>query len=76
MLVERQRIWKESRTDTRLICAGLKQSACVEDLDFRDNRGPKRAQINQLSACDWVEQHQSVIVTGPTGCRCHPRPPE
>ena len=69
MLVERQWIWKENRAlTTRLTYAGLKQSACVEDLDFRDNRGLKRAQFEQLSTCDWVVQHQNIIVTGLTGC--------
>ncbi len=69
MLVERQWIWKENRAlATRLAYAGLKQPAAVEDLDFRDSRGLKRAQIEQLSTADWLESHQNVIVTGPTGC--------
>jgi DNA replication protein DnaC len=69
MLVERQWIWKENRSlATRLTYAGLKQPAAVEDLDFRDSRGLKRSQIEQLSTGEWVERHQNVIVTGPTGC--------
>ena len=69
MLVERQWIWKENRAlATRLAYAGLKQAAAVEDLDFRDSRGLKRAQIEHLSTGDWVTNHQNVIVTGPTGC--------
>ena len=69
MLVERQWIWKENRSlATRLLYAGLKQPAAIEDLDFRDSRGLKRAQIEQLSTGAWVEHHQNVIVTGPTGC--------
>jgi DNA replication protein DnaC len=69
MLVERQWLWKENRSlATRLLYAGLKQSAAIEDLDFRDSRGLKRAQIEQLSTGEWIEHHQNVIVTGPTGC--------
>ena len=69
MLVERQWIWKENRSlATRLTYAGLKQSGCVEDLDFRDSRGLKRSQIDQLSTGEWITQHQNAIVTGPTGC--------
>jgi DNA replication protein DnaC len=69
MLVERQWIWKENRAlATRLVYAGLKQAAAIEDLDFRDSRGLKRAQIEQLSTGDWITYHQNVIVTGPTGC--------
>jgi len=69
MLVERQWIWKENRAlATRLAYARLKQPAAIEDLDFRDARGLKRAQIDQLATGQWIEQHQNVIVTGPTGC--------
>jgi DNA replication protein DnaC len=69
MLVERQWLWKENRAlATRLAYAGLKQAAAIEDLDFRDSRGLKRAQIEHLSTGDWITNHQNVIVTGPTGC--------
>lgn len=69
MLVERQWIWKENRAmSRRLAYAKFKQPACIEDLDFRSSRGLKRSQINQLSSCDWVQYHQTVVVTGPTGC--------
>jgi len=69
MLVERQWIWKENRSlSTRLTYAGLKQPAAIEDLDFRDSRGLKRSQVEQLASGQWVEHHQNVIVTGPTGC--------
>jgi DNA replication protein DnaC len=67
-LVERQWIWKENRAlATRLSSAKLKQAACIENLDYRQSRGLKREQINQLASCDWVEHHQNVIITGPTG---------
>jgi len=69
MLVERQWIWKENRALTRrLTYARLKQAAALEDLDFRNSRGLRRTQIEQLSTGDWVTNHQNVIVTGPTGC--------
>jgi DNA replication protein DnaC len=69
MLVERQWLWKEDRALTRrLSYAGLKQTACVEDLDYRASRGLTRAQINQLAAGEWVERHQNVIITGVAGC--------
>lgn len=68
MLVERQWLWRENRAlQARLSYAQLKEQACVEDLDFRENRGLKRTVIDQLAACEWVRFHQNVIVTGPTG---------
>jgi DNA replication protein DnaC len=39
----------------------------IEDLDYRTSRGLKRGQIDQLSSSDWVNFHQNVIITGPTG---------
>jgi len=69
MLVERQWIWKENRAlATRLSYAGLKQPAAIEDLDFRDSRGLRRTHIEHLSTNDWLENHQNVLLTGPTGC--------
>ena len=68
MLVERQWLWKENRSlAARLAYAQLKESACVEDVDFREARGLKRAVLDQLSTGDWVKYHQTVIITGPTG---------
>lgn len=68
MMVERQWCWKEDRAlRRRLQYAGLKQQACVEDIDYRHPRGLKRAQIEQLAGSHWVKQHHNCIITGPTG---------
>jgi DNA replication protein DnaC len=68
LLVERQWQWKENRAlATRLKNAQLKISASLEDLDYRATRGLKRAQIDQLRACPWVQEHRNCLITGPTG---------
>ena len=68
MLVERQWIWKENRAlATRLRFARLKQSAAVEDIDYRHPRGLQRASIDQLASCEWIQHHQHCLITGPTG---------
>jgi DNA replication protein DnaC len=69
LLVERQCLWKENRgLALRLKSAQFKIShACLEDLDYRPSRGLKRAQIDQLRAAQWIQQHRNCIVTGPTG---------
>lgn len=68
MMVERQWCWKEDRAlRRRLQYAGLKQQACIEDIDYRHRRGLKRAQIEQLAGSGWVRQHYNCIITGPTG---------
>lgn len=68
LLVERQWLWKENRgLATRLKRAQLKQPATLEDIDYRHPRGLKRAQIEQLRASRWIEEHRNCLITGPTG---------
>jgi DNA replication protein DnaC len=69
LLVERQWTWKENRAMTaRLKRAGFKIStACIEDIDYAPHRGLKRAQIEQLRAGEWVQNHRNCLIIGPTG---------
>jgi DNA replication protein DnaC len=68
LLVERQWLWRENRSlAARLHYAQLKVAACLEDIDYRHPRGLKRAQIEQLRASQWIAQHRSCLITGPTG---------
>jgi len=68
LLVQRQWLWRENRAlAARLHHAQLKVAACLEDIDFRHPRGLKRAQIEQLRASQWIAQHRSCLITGPTG---------
>jgi len=68
LLVERQSLWKENRgLVNRLKLAQFKLPATLDDINYRHPRGLKRAQIEQLRASQWVEQHQSCIIAGPTG---------
>ena len=68
LLVQRQWLWRENRgLATRLKTAQFKISACLEDLDYRPSRGLKRAQIEQLRASHWVQEHRHCLITGSTG---------
>jgi len=68
LLIERQWVWRENRgLATRLQAARLKLPATLEDVDYRHARGLKRAQIEQLRASRWVQEHRNCLVTGPTG---------
>src|SRR5512139_3060519 len=68
LLVERQWLWRENRAlCARLHHAQLKVAASLEDIDYRHPRGLKRAQIEQLRASQWIAQHRSCLITGPTG---------
>ena len=68
LLIERQWLWRENRgLATRLQAARLKLPATLEDIDYRNSRGLKRAQVEQLRASRWVAEHRNCLVTGPTG---------
>lgn len=49
--------------DARLRIAG----ACVEDIDYPPRRELEKATIRQLATCRWVEEHQTIAITGMTG---------
>lgn len=68
LLVDREMTERQDRSfKTRLKKAGLRQNACVEDVDFRHRRGLDKALFLKLSDCQWIKKHHNVLITGPTG---------
>jgi DNA replication protein DnaC len=68
LLVDRELCHREDRQLlSRLKKAKLRQSACVEDVDFRHRRGLDQALFLQLAQCAWIRQHHNVLIIGPTG---------
>ncbi len=68
LLVDRESTERENkRLTTRLRKARLKQTNCVEDIDFRTPRGLDKNLILTLAGCNWITKAQNVIITGPTG---------
>jgi DNA replication protein DnaC len=68
MLVDREALERDSkRLATRLRFAGLRQQATPEDVDHRATRGLDRAVFQRLTGGEWIERHQDLLVTGPTG---------
>lgn len=51
----------------RLKRAGMRQSACLENLDLRTPRNIDRATIAALAGGQWIRQHQNVLIIGPCG---------
>jgi DNA replication protein DnaC len=69
MLVEREWYLRENRRlKRRLQDAKLQQPACVENIDYTHQRGLNKAQVLELSQCQWIKNHLSLLITGPTGC--------
>src|SRR5450432_1171559 len=60
------------RENTRIVRvlreAKLKHGqACIEDVDHSAARQLDKATIRQLATCRWVQEHQSILITGATG---------
>jgi len=67
LLVDREATSRENkRLARRLREARLRQSAVVEDVDFRAHRGLDRALFLKLATCEWVREHQHLVMVGPT----------
>lgn len=47
--------------------ANFRYQAAVEEIDFSISRDLDKNFILRLSNCDWIEKHQNIIFTGPTG---------
>jgi DNA replication protein DnaC len=80
LLVDREMTEQENqRLVNRLKYANLRQSACMEDIDFSHNRGLDRAVVKSLGTGQWIGAHLNVMITGPLFiglqsliCPCHP----
>ncbi len=68
LLVDREMIDRQNRRfKTRLRKAKLRQNACMEDIDFRHQRGLDKSLTLQLASCQWIQQANNVLIIGPTG---------
>ena len=68
LLVERECVRRQdNRRTRRLKQARLKERARIEEFDFSGGRGVERAQVLELTGCQWLARHLNVIVLGPTG---------
>lgn len=57
----------DKRLQLRLKQAKLKQTASIEGIDFKNTRGLDKSLVLSLASCQWIREHQSILVTGPTG---------
>ena len=68
LLVDREAAERDGKRLTpRLKFAALRQAACVEDLDLRAPRGIDRAVLAHLVDGTWIDRHENLLITGPTG---------
>jgi DNA replication protein DnaC len=56
-----------NRTARLIKDAGYAVSACVEDIEYHEDRKLDRNPIKRLSTCNYIHERQNVIILGPTG---------
>src|SRR5215469_14936100 len=57
----------DKKLTRRLRYARLRHQACVEDVDYRSSRGLDRALFIKLANGGWIDAHDNLVITGPTG---------
>jgi DNA replication protein DnaC len=68
LLLDQEILYRDNRRLTRLLkAARLRMGACVEDIDYRHPRGIERPFMSTLTSCQWIQRHQNLAITGPTG---------
>lgn len=67
LIVDQELTYRENRKlAVRLKGANLKK-ACIENINYKKQRGLEKSTVKQLATCDWVRQKRNVLVHGPTG---------
>ena len=69
LLVDAEWMHRENRRLSRALKeAKLKLAeACVEDIDYSARREIDKSVVRQLASCNWVHEHQAILITGATG---------
>ena len=69
LLIDQQWTWRQNQILARRLRAShLRGSPCVENIDYRAERGLNRSVIRGLAQeSSWVKNHEHIFVLGPTG---------
>ncbi len=69
LLVDQQWNWRQNQAlARRLKVSRIRGLACVEDIDYRAERGLNKTVIRALAQDSaWVKNHEHIFVLGPTG---------
>ena len=69
LLVDDEWLYRENKKMASLLkTASFKQkTACVESIDYHRSRGLKKTALLELAQNRWIEAHQNVAITGPSG---------
>lgn len=68
LLVDSEQLEREQRKQARLLkSADLKLKADAKGIDYSHQRGLERSKMVSLLKCDWINNHQNLLLTGPCG---------
>ncbi|HKW77074.1 MAG TPA: IS21-like element helper ATPase IstB [Terriglobales bacterium] len=69
LLIDQQWTWRQNQVlARRLKTSRLKGAACVENIDYRAERGLSKSVIRALAQdSSWVKNHEHIFVLGPCG---------
>jgi DNA replication protein DnaC len=69
LLIDHEWTAREQRKlQRRLQSANLRHQASLEDIDWQaPRRGLDKALVGSLATCAWIQQHQNLVIIGPTG---------
>jgi DNA replication protein DnaC len=68
LLLDRELAYRhDKKLAARLRHTKLRQTALVEDVDYRAARGLDRALFGKLVAGGWIDAHDNLVISGPTG---------
>ncbi|MHB8739513.1 MAG: IS21-like element helper ATPase IstB [Candidatus Dormibacteria bacterium] len=68
LLLDREAVHRQDkRLGSRLLHARLRHPAVPEDIDYRSPRGLDRSLLKTLLEGAWIEAHDNLVITGPTG---------
>jgi DNA replication protein DnaC len=68
LMVDREWTERQDRKmKRRLSAAKLREPACIEDVNWRHPRHLDRSVVERLATGRWIEHHENLVLTGPTG---------
>lgn len=68
LLIDREITARDNRRlQLRLNKAKLKHDASLEDVNYHIPRGLDKSLLLTLSQCNWVKEHNNILIIGPTG---------
>lgn len=69
LLVDDEAIHRQNQRLTRLLKGARFKisSACLEDIDYRQQRSLTKSRVINLQNTSWITNHQNILITGPTG---------